>query len=270
MEQTAQREMMELYKRRDKDLQEKEDKLRKLERDLNEKERMLEAQEKMKTPYEEMLKEIDRQIELKMAEMRRRQKLIEEREANLNTPKIVDRTMKGIAEERKEEKTQDMLEFERECIQGAIGNQGNTEGVECRKSVSTNTVKLNENQNKDRSLLFPKFSPFSGEDPKPKLEASYEEWKYEVNCKRRGGIYSDEIIAQAIRKSARGQAKSVLLTMGITARVESILKRLEGVFGNLATGESILQEFYTAFQKPEESVNSWDLRLEKILQKAID
>ena len=55
---------------------------------------MLEAQEKMKTPYEEILKERDRQIELKMAEMRRRQKLIEKREANLNIPKIVDRTMK--------------------------------------------------------------------------------------------------------------------------------------------------------------------------------
>ena len=50
---------------------------------------MLEAQEKMKTPYEEILK-----IELKMAKMRRRQKLIEKREANLNIPKIVDRTMK--------------------------------------------------------------------------------------------------------------------------------------------------------------------------------
>ena len=58
--------------------------------------------------------------------------------------------------------------------------------------------------------------------------------------------------------------------MGITASVESILKRLEGVFGNVATGESIVQAFYTAFQKPEESVNSWGLRLEEILQKAID
>ena len=187
MEQIAQREMMELYKGRDKELQEKEEKLRKLERDLNERERMLKAQEQMKAPYDEMLKERDRQIELKMAEMRRRQKLIEEREANLNTPKIVDRTMKEIEEERKEEKTQDVLEFEREYIQGAIGNQGNTEGEEYRKSVSTNTDKLNENQNKDRSLLFPKFSPFSGEDPNPKSE----EWKYEVNCTRRGGIYSD-------------------------------------------------------------------------------
>ena len=141
-----------------------------------------------------------------------------------------------------------------------------------QKNFPTNTENRNiqKNENQDRSLLFPKFSPFSWEDSKPKSEASYEEWKYEENCTRKGGIYSDEIIAQAIRKSARGQAKRVLLTMGISASVESILQRLEGVFGNVATGESILQEFYTAFQKPEESVNSWGLRLEEILQKAID
>ena len=74
---------------------------------------MLETQEKMKTPYEEMLKERDSQIELKMAEMRRRQKLIEEREASLRKEKETDQN-------KKEEKAQDSLEFERENIQGAI------------------------------------------------------------------------------------------------------------------------------------------------------
>ena len=64
--------------------------------------------------------------------------------------------------------------------------------------------------------------------------------------------------------------KRVFWTMEITASVESILKRLEGVFGNMATGESNFQEFYIAFQKQEESVNGLGLRLEEILQRAID
>ena len=38
----------------------------------------------------------------------------------------------------------------------------------------------------------------------------------------------------------------------------------------MATGESILQEFYTAIQKQDESVNGWGLRLEEVLKKAID
>ena len=49
-----------------------------------------------------------------------------------------------------------------------------------------------------------------------------------------------------------------------------MLSRLEGVFGNVATGESILQEFYTASQKADESVTAWGLRIEEILQKAVD
>ena len=133
---------------------------------------MLDAHEKMKPPYDEMLKERDRNIELKMAEMRRRQKLIEESEAEASL-----RKEKETDQDKKEEKTQNVLRFERKYIQGAIGNQGNAKGEECCKSVSTNTEKLNENQNQNRSLLLPKFSPFSGEDPKPKSEASYEEWK---------------------------------------------------------------------------------------------
>ena len=49
-----------------------------------------------------------------------------------------------------------------------------------------------------------------------------------------------------------------------------MLKRLEGVFGNVSTAESILHEFYTLFQKQEESIANWGLRLEEILQKAIN
>ena len=40
--------------------------------------------------------------------------------------------------------------------------------------------------------------------------------------------------------------------------------------GTVASGESVLQEFYTASQKAEESVTMWGLRIEEILQKAID
>ena len=48
-----------------------------------------------------------------------------------------------------------------------------------------------------------------------------------------------------------------------------MLSRLEGVFGNVATGESILQEFYTASQKADESDTAWGLRIKEILQKTV-
>ena len=49
-----------------------------------------------------------------------------------------------------------------------------------------------------------------------------------------------------------------------------MLKKLKGVSRNVSTDESILHEFYTAFQKQGESKTNWGLRQEKILQRAIN
>ena len=110
---------------------------------------------------------------------------------------------------------------------------------------------------------------FSGKEPRQKNEASFEEWQYEVKCTQNEGIYPDHAIAQSIRRSLKGQAKKVLLPMGTTSSVQDILDRLESVFGNVAAGESVMQEFYTATQKQDETVTAWGLRLEEILQKAV-
>ena len=78
------------------------------------------------------------------------------------------------------------------------------------------------------------------------------------------------MIGQAIRKSLRGPAKREIIQMGPTATVEEIMERLESTFANVATGMSVMQEFFTASQKQEESVAAWALRLEEIMQNAID
>ena len=48
------------------------------------------------------------------------------------------------------------------------------------------------------------------------------------------------------------------------------MDKLDGVFGNVAKGQSMLKEFYTAAQMESETVTAWGLRLEEILQKAIE
>ena len=117
--------------------------------------------------------------------------------------------------------------------------------------------------------MYPKFTQFSEEDPKPKGETTFKEWKYEVCCALKDEVYKEYTIAQAIRKSLMSQAKRVLLTMGTTATVQEILERLEELFGNVATGESVLQEFQTAAQKADESVTTWGLRLEEYSKKQL-
>ena len=95
-------------------------------------------------------------------------------------------------------------------------------------------------------------------------------WKYEVDCIREDKVYSPTIIAQAIRKSLRGQAKRVIVPLGVLASLDDIMDRLENVFGNVASGHSILKEFYTATQTETETSSAWGSRLEEIYQRAID
>ena len=51
------------------------------------------------------------------------------------------------------------------------------------------------------------------------------------------------MIAQAIRKSLRGQAKQALVSASSTISTDEIIKRLERVFGNASSEASILREF---------------------------
>ena len=57
------------------------------------------------------------------------------------------------------------------------------------------------------------------------------------------------------------------MTLEPLASSDDILVKLDNVFVNVASGQSILQEFYTAVQQPEESVTMWSLRLKEILQR---
>ena len=83
-------------------------------------------------------------------------------------------------------------------------------------------------------------------------------------------VYSDISITQAIRKSLRVPAKRVLLPLGPNANPTEIVNRLQSVYGYVASCDAVIEEFYTAEQRPEESVADWGIRLEYILQKAID
>ena len=58
--------------------------------------------------------------------------------------------------------------------------------------------------------------------------------------------------------------------MGPSASVEDIMDILENAFANVASGMSVLQEFFTASQKQDESVGAWALRLAEIMQNAIE
>lgn len=116
----------------------------------------------------------------------------------------------------------------------------------------------------------PRISIFSGEEPTPKGEVGYEVWHYDVKCLQRDPVYAPSVILQTIRRSLKGTASRVLLAVGEMATVEQILAKFDSIYGNVFTGESILQQFYTERQRDGETVAAWACRLEDLLHRAVE
>ena len=113
----------------------------------------------------------------------------------------------------------------------------------------------------------PNIIQFSGVDPTPKNESTFESWKNEVESLRSRNILPDYIAGQYIRNSLKMPARNTLMTLGPLASSQEMLDKLTSVFGNVASAQSIMQEFYTAVQQPQESTAMWSLRLEEIAQR---
>ena len=283
-------EQIELKKTYESSIQEMEDELRRREKELEKRESWIKLQEKKKKDLEidsvvEGLKKKETELQQKLALLTEREIEIEKKEASLRqldySRKVQDET------EEKEyiqnnrtylPRLENMSENSSRITKSerAAGNLENVTSVEMGTTQSESTqTNLPENKNDAKNdklgtqFSFPKFTVFSGEEPKPKTEATYEEWLYEVQCVQKDGVYSDQAIGQAIRKSLKGQAKQVLMPIWTAVTIEQILNKLEAVFGNVATGESVMQEFYTATQNQGETVTAWSLRLEDIVQKAV-
>ncbi|MEW8545549.1 MAG: hypothetical protein AB2693_18670, partial [Candidatus Thiodiazotropha sp.] len=264
-----------------------EEEVRKREKELTERQSWILTQEEKRKqeeaidPIVEGLKRKEKELEEKLKQLKEREKEIEKKETALKQLGYTKVVQTVISERKIEESTNESgrkTEEPKETAAAQVKDDSVKE-IETKSDSADSQEKSTESQektekeheiiNKDPRFIFPKFTIFSGEDPKSKTEATYEEWKYEVTCVQKDAMYTKEAIGQAVRKSLRGQAKRVLLPLGTEASNEVILNRLEAVFGNVATGESVLQEFYTAAQKQDETVTAWGLRLEEILQKAV-
>ena len=132
------------------------------------------------------------------------------------------------------------------------------------------TVRDNPPQksHEDRPLslnYFPRISVFSGDS---KGDTTYDLWKYEVTCLMKEN-YLPDVIAQAVRKSLRGEAGRIAMRLGINATVEEIVTKMDSIYGIIDNKEILLAQFYSARQQEDETVSNWSCRLEDLLNKAI-
>jgi hypothetical protein len=70
-------------------------------------------------------------------------------------------------------------------------------------------------------------------------DCAFDLWRYEINCLIRNGVYPEHILLESIRKSLKGKAHTVLLHLGEDASVQDILSELEGIYGNVSSGEKL-------------------------------
>ena len=117
----------------------------------------------------------------------------------------------------------------------------------------------------------PKLPIFSGEDNAQKGDnVLYTEWRFEIKCLVSDPEVSEHLIIQAIRRSVKGIARKIMIPLGEKASVTDILYKFDAMFGDVSNKGMIMQEFFNAAQKTDESVTSFGCRLESLLQIAID
>ena len=110
--------------------------------------------------------------------------------------------------------------------------------------------------------------PFSGADPVPKDEGSWEQWEFQV----RGFLdtHTPEAVCSALIHSVRGAARELVGFVGYQAELDVILKSLEKRFGKKLTGDKLQQDFYQISQEKGEKVKAFTGRLEQVYRKLQD
>ncbi|XP_053389108.1 uncharacterized protein LOC123530798 [Mercenaria mercenaria] len=109
----------------------------------------------------------------------------------------------------------------------------------------------------------PKLPYFSGDQPPLKGDESYDVWRFETKCLISENL-PENVILQVIRRSLRGTARRTLISVGEHASSKDILDKLDILFVEVSTNESVMQTFYNASQKVSENVTAYGCRLEAL------
>lgn len=113
----------------------------------------------------------------------------------------------------------------------------------------------------------PRLSIFYGE--KDKGEVTYLTWKYEIECLIVEKKYQHDQILMAIRRSAKGEAASILRRLGVKASLDEIIRKFDSYYGDIDTPELVLKKFYAVEQKSTELLIAYATRVEELFAQAV-
>ena len=92
----------------------------------------------------------------------------------------------------------------------------------------------------------------------------------QVNCLMRENTYNKESMMLGIRRSLRGEAAAMLMRLGETTSIDTLLCTFHSTFGNTETAESILEKCHACKQEPEESVVAYTSRIKEFCSQAVE
>ena len=83
---------------------------------------------------------------------------------------------------------------------------------------------------------------FSGSDPTPRDESTYEQWKFQVKGMR--SACPEGTVRSAFITSVWGEVSELLSFLGFNGPMETLLDAMEDRFGKKIIGDRLQQDFY--------------------------
>ncbi|XP_019317652.1 modulator of apoptosis 1 [Panthera pardus] len=122
-------------------------------------------------------------------------------------------------------------------------------------------------------LKYKKLRVFSGSDPPEPGEEEFESWLFHTTQMMKTWQVSDAEKRRRLLESLRGPAFDVIRVLKInnpSITVAECLRALEQVFGVIDNPRELQVRYLTTYQKDEEKLSAYVLRLEPLLQKLVE
>ena len=106
---------------------------------------------------------------------------------------------------------------------------------------------------------------FSGSEPTPLDEGTYDQWKFQVNRMR--SSCTELAVRSALITSLHGEASELISFVGFGASLGAILEAMDKQFGKHLTTDRLQQEFFQLQQEKGERIQHFTSHLEKSFRK---
>ena len=114
-------------------------------------------------------------------------------------------------------------------------------------------------------VMAPGLPLFSGSEPTPREEGTYDQWKFQVNGMR--SSCTESAVRSALITSVRGEASELIGFVGFGTPMGAILEAMDKRFGKRSTTNRLQQEFFQLQQEKGERIQHFASRLERSFRK---